>query len=305
MALPVSTRLQRLCHHLRWGNLLMIVICLGLFRYKLTAIMAMYGQQPVLSSLAFVMLVASMLFLTLGGYWINDYHDLETDALNLKKRSQNALSAASLRMGACFFSLAGLAFALAAAWLMDLMPWLILYPVVGLSLWIYSRWLKGLPLVGNILIAALSGTVPLLLLIPEQQRIMDLPSLARIQIGFVFYGFGLFAFWVSLFREIVKDLEDEAGDRAVGIRTLAVAWGKEPTKIVALMPALIIVAGSIGLGVTRIWPGALHELFFVLAGLMLFLVFQLLHAHEKKDYARISFATKALLILGLFFILLF
>ena len=43
-----------------------------------------------------------------------------------------------------------------------------------------------------------------------------------------------------LYREIVKDLQDEAGDKLANINTAAVYFGKKTTKFVALFIALII-----------------------------------------------------------------
>jgi 4-hydroxybenzoate polyprenyltransferase len=42
-----------------------------------------------------------------------------------------------------------------------------------------------------------------------------------------------------LYREIVKDLQDETGDKLTNIHTAAVYFGKKNTKIMALFTALI------------------------------------------------------------------
>jgi geranylgeranylglycerol-phosphate geranylgeranyltransferase len=55
------------------------------------------------------------------------------------------------------------------------------------------------------------------------------------------------AAWVHVVREIVKDLEDEPGDRAAGRRTLPIALGRRPAAVVAAVAALGFVPLSIAL----------------------------------------------------------
>jgi len=43
--------------------------------------------------------------------------------------------------------------------------------------------------------------------------------------------YGGFAFIVSLIREVVKDIEDEVGDRKYGCRTMPIVWGINSSKV--------------------------------------------------------------------------
>src|SRR6266850_349294 len=53
------------------------------------------------------------------------------------------------------------------------------------------------------------------------------------------------AAWLHLVREIVKDVEDEAGDRAIGRRTLPIAVGRRPALVIAAGVALLFVPASL------------------------------------------------------------
>jgi geranylgeranylglycerol-phosphate geranylgeranyltransferase len=46
-------------------------------------------------------------------------------------------------------------------------------------------------------------------------------------------------------REIVKDVEDEAGDRTIGRRTLPIAVGRRPALVVAAGAALLFIPASL------------------------------------------------------------
>lgn len=80
------------------------------------------------------------------------------------------------------------------------------------SLLAYNLWLKKVPMVGNSLIAVVSGLAFLsggLAVAPPKVLALPGPWPAVV-----------FAFFVHLAREIVKDVEDIAGDSRTGIKTL-------------------------------------------------------------------------------------
>ena len=58
-------------------------------------------------------------------------------------------------------------------------------------------------------------------------------------------GFALFAFLLTWIREIIKDLQDQMGDRELECHTMPIVWGERATKIfvtalIALTTGLII-----------------------------------------------------------------
>jgi 4-hydroxybenzoate polyprenyltransferase len=54
-------------------------------------------------------------------------------------------------------------------------------------------------------------------------------------------GFGLFAFLMTLLREMVKDIEDIEGDREMECRTMPIVWGVKATKIIVTVLLLVTV----------------------------------------------------------------
>jgi 4-hydroxybenzoate polyprenyltransferase len=124
----------------------------------------------------------------------------------------------------------------------DLLYWFI-YPVAVFLLYGYSRWFKGTPYFGNILVSLFCAAVPGIFFLSEasilkELQIRDLSSFLTLQELLLSYV--IFAFLTNLYREIVKDLQDEAGDKLANINTAAVYFGNKTTKFVALFIALVI-----------------------------------------------------------------
>lgn len=116
-----------------------------------------------------------------------------------------------------------------------------------LLLWFYSTNLKRRFLIGNLVIALLSGIVPMVVVLFEIPLIyksfpilisnnsLDLSGILTV-VQFI----ALFAFVITLIREIIKDLEDYEGDIEYGCKTMPIVLGVAPTKIV-----LVIILGLI------------------------------------------------------------
>ncbi|MBK8492303.1 MAG: geranylgeranylglycerol-phosphate geranylgeranyltransferase [Saprospirales bacterium] len=193
---------------------------------------------------ALVFLITTTL-LTAAGYGINDYFDVETDRINKPDKwlVGNRLSPKTTAVWVAGLVILG---AILSAWLAwDIQKpvlWLI-YPVAVFLLWSYSRYLKGIPLAGNLLIALLCMMVGGIIWFAEREGIAFLrsyhPQLALQLIrALVFYLF--FAFLATLFREMVKDCEDMEGDAATAQQTLPVRFGLHRVKRWALAGGLLL-----------------------------------------------------------------
>src|SRR5262245_51669470 len=108
---------------------------------------------------------------------------------------------------------------------------------------VYSPVLKPVPLVGNLAVALVAGSPPF----------YGALALGRPAAGLVPW---ILAAWLHFVREIVKDLEDEAGDRAINRRTLPIAVGRGPAMVVAAGAALLFVPASLLLPLSDgyAWP---------------------------------------------------
>ncbi len=156
----------------------------------------------------------AMWFVTAFGYASNDYFDLAEDALNKPDRP---LPSGVLSSGFA----AGLALVLAIGAIVLSLPLGIaglLASVTALFLLtIYNTRLKGTPGGGNVLVAVLAGCTLFVgsfaVLGPNRHALEALLLPALILICFI------------ATREILKTVEDVAGDAAVSKRTVATSWG--------------------------------------------------------------------------------
>jgi 4-hydroxybenzoate polyprenyltransferase len=116
----------------------------------------------------------------------------------------------------------------------------------------------------------------------------------------------LFAFLTTLIREIVKDLEDAAGDRHVGDRTLALVLGIRKTK--AILAFLILVCISSLIFVAD--HGVVDQKWMLAFGILtvLLLVWALIHlivkAREQTGFHTVSVIMKVVMLTGTVYIVL-
>ncbi len=173
----------------------------------------------------------SMFLMVGGGNADNDALDLETDRLN---RPQRPVAAGDIGRGAtwvtAFLLYAG---AILCAWLGSPLHGLLAAAMAALLI-TYNRALKGRPLSGNLVVSLLCG---LAVYFVELPLLIDFPLTTTDSLPAA-----VFAFLVTFARELVKDAEDVAGDRAAGHRTYAVVRGTEATRALALASVLLLLA---------------------------------------------------------------
>jgi len=165
-----------------------------------------------------------------GNAW-NDICDTAADRLN-RAPEQRPLTAGGIRRGtADLIVFLGSLVGLAAAALVSGRQ--VIAALVALAVMLaYSPRLKPLPAVGNIAVALIAG-------LPPFYGALAVGAPAAGVVPWVL------AAWLHLAREIVKDVEDEAGDRAIGRRTLPIVVGRRPAQVVAAGVALLFVPASL------------------------------------------------------------
>ena len=166
-----------------------------------------------------------------AGNALNDVLDLRADRQNRPDRPLPAgrLGGRAAIVGAVAGALVGIgAAALVSARLL-------LVAAAALAVMVaYSPWLKRWGAPGNIAVALVAG-LPLF---------YGALAVGRPAAGVVPWAL---AAWIHLIREIVKDIEDEPGDRAAGRRTLPIAWGRRRAAFTAAALALGFVPLSLAL----------------------------------------------------------
>ena len=224
----------------RWSNLL--------FLGALIWVMEKWVATPVLDAAAFgvqlpwyilLLVGAATVLIAAGGYVINDYFDVKIDRINrpdevVVTRSVSKPAAMRLSVG---LSAAGVVCGIAAAAILRSITIGIVFAVVPGLLWFYSSSYKRLFLIGNLTIALLAGLTPLLVAMANvavlqlrYETILPYTTLVHDLYAWL-GGFALFAFLLTWIREIVKDMQDQMGDRELECHSMPVVWGEKWTKV--------------------------------------------------------------------------
>lgn len=158
-----------------------------------------------------------------------------------------------------------------------------------LALYIYSKTLKSTPLIGNIVVAILSAGVGGIIFWMEHPVISSIPATVNLLLNFV-----LISFFLTLYREIIKDIEDIEGDRNQGCRTLPVVYGAKLSTYIA-SGVLIVLAGCI------LWLMQDAQIYYIYISLALTLLamalFTIFMTSKKTDFSKLSTVSKLLMVL--------
>lgn len=307
--IPAFLRLIRL------PNLVFIALTQVLFYYFVFYSICPEHSRPSIFSggrnFLFLLLVISSVCIAAAGYIINDYFDRLIDSVNKPQKVvvDRQVKRRWAIMWHLLLSVAGVAGSAYISYKSGI--WLILpanIVCVGL-LWVYSTTFKKKLLTGNIMIAALTAWVIVVVYFfagaslldingwQEKHLAFDIPRLFKLTM--LYAGF---AFIVSLIREVVKDLEDMLGDARYDCRTMPIVWGVPATKVfvavwlVVSLAALIVVlvyAWQLGW-----WVSSLYSLLLIIAP-MSYLLKKLKDARLPEDYHRLSGWIKWIMLTGI------
>ena len=167
-----------------------------------------------------------------GNVW-NDLCDVAGDRLNRPDTSPTRPLAAGLvaPRAARGIIVAASAIGLLAAGLVSV-PLLLAGTGALAVMLVYSPILKRGPVTGNVAVALVAGMPPFF-----GALAVGVPAAGVVP--------WTLAAWLHLTREIVKDVEDQAGDRALGRRTIPLVVGERPAEVVAAGTALLFVPASL------------------------------------------------------------
>jgi len=221
-------------------NLLIIAFSISLFYWLILVPAHHYklftGLLPF-TTVEFVLFVLSIVFIAAAGNIINDYLDFDLDK---EFRPERPLPMGTFSLNTAFYIHAFLAFAgiglgFYLGYKANSFKIGYIYIICTLILYVYSAFLKKIPLAGNVVVAALSGFVFVLLMLFEVNFLNTIHfegskyvlDLLLWQVKF----YGGFAFLISLSREIVKDIEDKEGDAEFNVNTIPVQFGDTVAKM--------------------------------------------------------------------------
>jgi 4-hydroxybenzoate polyprenyltransferase len=237
----------------------------------------------VFTDLKLFVLAVSTALIAAGGYVINDYYDVKIDFINNPGRVVVGKSIprrhAILLHGA--LSVAGIALGVLLSW------WIVAINIFSVALlWFYSNLLKRLPFVGNLAVALLTGLSLAIL-----DVVYESPDLLVII-------YATFAFFITLVRELIKDMEDLKGDTTYGCKTIPVIWGIRKTKSLVYWILVIFSLTVVFINLVYVKLPVIYFLMMLFVPLA-WLVQQLHKADTKRDFAGLSSFCKVIMLLGI------
>ena len=295
---------------IRLPNLGIIILTQYLLRYcVINTWYGLSGLSAAFSHFDFALLVISTILIAAGGNIINDIFDVETDKINkpekmLIGKSIPGLTAKTLYLS---FSVIGVALGIYLAYQVKSIQLGLIFPAIAIMLFLYSKTYQKTLLLGNVIVASLSAMVILIVWLFEFFALTANPMVyVEVQnyltpVSYIFFAYAMFAFIVSLIREILKDAEDREGDGESGYGTLVVVYGNDVAKVVA---SVIIVFGMTLLVFSQYWLygngfilvtwylGIVHILF-------LYVLYYVLKAKTQKDFHSVSNTCKVLMLAGI------
>ncbi|HXD94111.1 MAG TPA: geranylgeranylglycerol-phosphate geranylgeranyltransferase [Bacteroidia bacterium] len=294
---------------IRFNNLVVIALTMLVTRYcMIQPILAVRhpDMQLQLSHADFFLLILSTLLIAAAGYIINDYFDVKTDRINKPEKLyiDNGVKRRLAIVIHTVFNVLGFAIGVYVAHKANNVFLCGIQFVSITALWFYSTHLKRQVLNGNILVAALSALVPLLVLffempLLEHKFLESIKSFSFLYLSVC--SFALFAFLLSLVREIIKDIEDLKGDYETGCRTMPIVWGVKAAKaiVAGLISNILLLQLFIFYKLYKQhFSILLIYLFVFVFGPLVFLIWKLYRSQQKQEYHTLSRWVKYIMLTG-------
>lgn len=290
----------------RYPNLLFILLTQVLFYFSI--MLPVTGGDPNLTIDNFILLVLASVSIAAAGYIINDYFDMDIDYVN--KPDRMVIGKIVGRRWAMLlhmlFSLVGLFLTAVVSMRLGSLWLLFLNFLSVFLLLLYSTTFKKKFIIGNLIISLLTSWVILSLFVAELQWNDLAKSNSSYSTLSTLYKFTLvyaaFAFIVSLIREVVKDMEDQVGDRKYGCTTMPIKWGESMTKNFIYIWIFLLFAFLFSLSVYVfikgwVWVTVIFALIIFIQVVMIAL--KLKKASKIQDYTLISRDLKLLMLSGI------
>jgi len=190
------------------------LICGELFDYKIILVAGFTG-----------------LLVNAGGNIINDYFDVEIDKTNRPQRALPSGKTTPLFVLNSYVVVTY--FAIVMAFFNLNIDAFIIVVITSLMMFLYSYLFKKIAFVGNLVVAFFTGMAFLF---------------GSVVVSNVYCGIipAVFAFLISLMRELVKDIEDIKGDKAANIKTYPIKYGVRATvKLISITGIVLIISTTV------------------------------------------------------------
>jgi 4-hydroxybenzoate polyprenyltransferase len=190
----------------------------------------------------FTVFVLAVSCIAAGGYIINDIKDYEADLIN---KPNKVIVGNAIRFTLAFrlyklLNVMGIIGGIAVSLHIERPSYAFFYMGTAAMLFAYAKKIKGMPIIGNLVVALLIGVVVLLVVLTDLPmglkpgQTPDIKGIATLLI--------CFAISLNWVREIVKDILDVDGDRKMQLRTIPILIGRKRSATIAAIIGLFPIA---------------------------------------------------------------
>ena len=291
---------------IRYKNLLMVLLTMILTKY---ALINSFISDPSLTSIDFIILSLSILFITAGGYIINDLFDIEADTINkpLKVYISKSISKKNAWVIYLLSSTLGVILGIYLSVIKN-SDFLSFYFIgTTLLLFLYSVLLKKLVFIGNLCISLLVA-LPIYLLYKFDSNNITISNILQyffLSIAIFYYMF--FAFLTTMIREIIKDIEDINGDYMVKLKTLPILIGKTRARNISIFLSIVLLLFLFLVSSNYFISNKyfLGIIMLMLSTVVVYFIFKSWTATTKKQFQYLSNLMKLIMFIGILSMTLF
>lgn len=263
----------------------------------LSAIFILAKEQPALETLLdinlFLIVLASSVTIA-SGYIINNFYDSRKDLINRPRKSMLDRLVSQKTKLTIYFTLNFI-----AAFLGLLVSWraALFFSVYIFLIWFYSHKVKRYAIIGN-LMSTLMTIAPFFAIF-----LMYYKDIEHTNSYIVIFSHATFLFLLLWIRELVKDLENIAGDFATNYQTIPVVYGEKVSKyLITILSLLTVIPVYILIELDDV--GYMDIYFYCSFIVLIFFLIYLWKSSSKEHYLQLHNVLKVLIVSGVFCIVL-
>ncbi|MEC8738798.1 MAG: UbiA family prenyltransferase [Bacteroidota bacterium] len=274
-------KLAALLNVVRWYNVLLV----ALIQY--TTVLFVYDSRKtkieLMSNVQLHLIVLATAFVVASGFLLNSFYNLEKDLINRPKKTISEQIVGKRWIINTYFLSSCIGLLISIFVSRNVFTF---YLIFCTAIWFYFHKLQKLPILREVSASFLS-----------------IASFVCIAIYYNIFTSFILAyatlFTIIIFtREIIKGLENHQGDKKLGYSSLAVLMGKEWTK----RALLGFMALSVGIIIFLIRNTRNIEFIYIISLLGLLIAFAgivLIQSNSSRDFSRVNYIYKWLILCGL------
>jgi len=286
----------------RWPNLVFIIATHLLFRYSF---FSGFELKTYLSLFNFILLSLSIVLIGAAGNVINDIFDIKTDFVNKRKRplSKGLIGVSKAFSIYLVLNLVAVTISLYLSYTLNQWSIISIEIAVIILLYCYSKYLKGIPFLGNVLVSFLVSFSFVFVLIFD----LNLNDLLNQKAFYWILFYSTLAFWANLNREMIKDTIDIKGDYAQNMSTLPILIGKSRMHTLIFISTLLLILVLLFGVKVYLKANLFFSLYFIFGICMplMFLMYKIWHNENNLNYQWLSQIYKVVMLVGIFSLILF